>query len=183
MRSLLPCVATCGNLMAGFLALLLVAQADFARAAVLVAVAAGFDILDGAIARRASEGEGEKNDFGSNLDSLADLVSFGVVPAFALYSAVLYTLPFAGQAVCLVFFVCGALRLARFPLVRRQDYFVGLPIPPAGLLLVILAALNPPPPLALTAAVVMAGLMVSTLPFPSPSALRRLKKHPSHKHS
>lgn len=185
MRDLLPNVATFGNLTAGFLALLFVAQGDFPHAAVLVAVAAGFDLLDGAFARLGSDnGAGDpdeaanRNALGANLDSLADVVSFGAVPAFAVHQAVLHGLPVAGLAACVLFFACGAWRLARFPLVKEPDHFVGLPIPPAGVALAVLAALNPPPPLALVSAVALAVLMVGTLPFPKPSAIRRPKKRP-----
>lgn len=180
MRGLLPNVATFGNLTAGFLALLFVAQGDFPHAAVLVAVAAGFDFLDGAFARRCPPDEPDEtgSGLGANLDSLADVVSFGAVPAFALHQAALHELPVAGLAACVVFFACGAWRLARFPLVREPDHFVGLPIPPAGVALAVAAALDPPPLLVLMTTFALAVLMVGTLPFPKPSAMRSPKKRP-----
>jgi CDP-diacylglycerol---serine O-phosphatidyltransferase len=173
----LPNIATCGNLISGFLALLMVTQGNYNQAVLLVALAAGFDLLDGAIARRCSTA----GDFGCNLDSLADLVSFGVVPAFALYMSQLYTLDGIGIAVCLAFLVAGAVRLARFPLVRDPDHFLGLPIPPAGLAVASLAALVPPVGLSLFSALALAALMVSRRPFPKLSSpggrrVRRLRK-------
>lgn len=171
MRWTLPHFATCGNLSCGFLALLLAASDDFVYAAALVLVAAALDLLDGAIARNGGE-EGERlAEFGKNLDSLADVVSFGAVPAFAAYVAVLHGLPVVGIAGCLAFFVCGALRLARFPLVGSQNRFVGLPIPPAGLFVAALAALEPPPLLFLAALAATSVLMVSTVPFPTPASI------------
>lgn len=176
-RSLLPTLATFGNLMAGFFALLFAARGDFAHAAALVAVAAVFDLLDGAFARYgASENCQTRDEIGTNLDSLADVVSFGAVPAFALHQSTLYDLPATGLAVCVFFLACGAWRLARFPLLKNPEYFVGLPIPPAGVALALLAVLDLPALLAAVAAVVLGALMVSTLTIPIPSAIRRPKK-------
>ena len=128
------------------------------------------------MARKSCDEDDQLSEFGKNLDSLADVVSFGAAPAFAAYAAVLYTLPVAGIAGCLAFFVCGALRLARFPLVGRPDRFVGLPIPPAGLFISALAALDLPPLLILAALSATSILMVSTVPFPTPATLLGRKK-------
>lgn len=163
----LSTLATCGNLMAGFSALVFAAQADFVRAALLVGVAAVFDALDGVVARR-SESESE---FGANLDSLSDLVSFGVAPALALFFASLHGLGSLGVAVSAAFVVSGAVRLARFPLVRNPRYFTGLPIPPAGVALAVLALTEPEPVVALAAAASLAILMVTSIPFPTLSTL------------
>lgn len=177
MLKTLPNIATCGNLISGFLALLMVTQANYEQAVLLVALAAGFDLLDGAIARRCST----SGDFGCNLDSLADLVSFGVVPAFALYMSQLYALDGLGIAVCLIFLLAGAVRLARFPLVKDPDHFLGLPIPPAGLAVASLAVLAPPIGLSLFSVLALAALMVSRRTFPKLSSaggrrLRRLRR-------
>lgn len=173
----LPNIATCGNLISGFLALLMVTQANYDQAVLLVALAAGFDMLDGAIARRCSTA----GDFGCNLDSLADLVSFGVVPAFALYMSQLYALDGLGIAVALIFLVAGAVRLARFPLVRDPDYFIGLPIPPAGLAVAGLALLAPPVVLSLVSALALAAMMVSRRPFAKLSSPGNRLKRALHK--
>lgn len=176
----LPTLITCGNLSAGFLAALLAIQGSFVQSAVLVLVAAGLDLLDGAVARgSASDGE-----FGGNLDSLADLVSFGIAPAVAIYLSSLHSLPVTGVAVCLFYLVCGALRLARFPLVKSREHFVGLPVPPAGVALTGLAALNLTWPMMLAATLLFSALMVSEIPIPKLSVLftpkrYRNKKQPS----
>ena len=163
----LPTLITCGNLSAGFLAALLAIQGSFVQSAVLVLVAAGLDLLDGIVAR-GSESDGE---FGSNLDSLADLVSFGIAPAIAIYLSSLQALPIIGVAVCLSYAVCGALRLARFPLVKSREHFVGLPVPPAGVMLSGLAVLSLPWPLVLVVTLSLSVLMVSRIPFPKTSAV------------
>ena len=170
MRSALPHFTTCGNLASGFLAILFAASNHFTQAAAFILAAAVLDLLDGAIARTCDD-EKRLAEFGKNLDSLADVVSFGAAPAFAAYAAVLQDLPVAGVAGCLAFFVCGALRLARFPLVWRPDSFAGLPIPPAGLFVAALAALNTPPLLLLAALAATSTLMVSTVPFPTPATI------------
>lgn len=180
MRASLPIFITCGNLSAGFLAALLAIQGRFVAAAILVLAAAGLDLLDGAMARRgASECE-----FGGNLDSLADLVSFGITPAIAIYLSSLQALPTAGVAVCLFYVVCGALRLARFPLVKSRNHFVGLPVPPAGVVLAGLAAITLTWPLALAVVLLFSVLMVSRIPIPKLSAVSlpgrpSNKEHPS----
>jgi CDP-diacylglycerol--serine O-phosphatidyltransferase len=178
--SLLPTFITCGNLAAGFLAGLLAVQGNSVQAAALVLGAAGLDLLDGAVARKsASDGE-----FGGNLDSLADLVSFGVAPALMLYMASLHASPITGVAACIFYVVCGALRLARFPLVKSTEHFIGLPIPPVGVMLAGLALLGLIWPLMLAAILILSVLMVSEIPFPKPSGAllpgrSRNKKHPS----
>jgi CDP-diacylglycerol--serine O-phosphatidyltransferase len=169
-----PNLVTSGNVLAGFLALILVTQHEYAWAAGLVVVAAGLDVADGAMARR---GTADRR-FGSNLDSLADFMSFGAVPALALYVGQLHRLPFIGVAACSGFVLCGAWRLARFPLVANPGHFVGLPIPPSGVIAALVAAWGPPPALAVVVTLALAGLMISAVPFPSLSRLRRLGRSP-----
>src|ERR671928_832625 len=112
----LPNLLTSGSLTAGFLSMLLIFDADILAAAGLIALAAIFDVIDGPMARRI----GTEGAFGTNLDSLADLVSFGAAPALALYWGSLYKLPIFGVAACLVFLLCGAWRLARFPICKNS---------------------------------------------------------------
>ena len=164
---------TSGSLVAGFLALFLIVQTNnLLAAAGLVALAAVFDGFDGAMARR----KGTEGEFGTNLDSLADVVSFGAVPAFALYWGSLYALPVVGLLACLIFFLWGAWRLARFSILKNSLYFVGFPIPAAGVLVAVLAAVlaatSPHPFLALPVVLLLSFLMVCTVPFPTLSGLR-----------
>jgi CDP-diacylglycerol--serine O-phosphatidyltransferase len=107
-------------------------------------------------------------ELGSNLDSLADLVSFGVAPALVVYLSALRSLPVAGIGACLAFVLCGAWRLARFQAGERsRRHFVGLSIPPAGVIAVTLAAWSPPRGLVLAIVITLSLLMVSRLPFPT----------------
>jgi CDP-diacylglycerol--serine O-phosphatidyltransferase len=150
-------VITSGNMTAGFLALLAVGAGHALSALVLVVVAAVCDLLDGTVARR---GSGE-SAFGANV------VSFGVVPAFALHLGPLQPLSGVGAAGCLAFLIAGAWRLARYPLVKDSACFLGLPIPVAGVLLMLLVALGTPSVLALVLVGGVSILMVSTVPFPT----------------
>jgi CDP-diacylglycerol---serine O-phosphatidyltransferase len=160
---------TTGSLVAGFVALVVAAEGRLALAAVLIGVAATCDALDGLVARRTKT----ECLFGCRLDSLADLVSFGAAPAMMLYAGDLRELPVVGLAACVAFFVCGAWRLARFSLVENRDYFVGLAIPPAGVIAVVLA-LSAAPPLAVAViATLLALLMISTIHFPTLGRLAR----------
>jgi CDP-diacylglycerol--serine O-phosphatidyltransferase len=154
---------TSTSLVAGFLGLVAVADAHLILAAALVMVAAICDSLDGTIARRMG-GDGA---FGTNLDSLADLVSFGIVPAMALYLGPLNSRSALGLAVCSGFVLAASWRLARFPLVKRCNYFVGLPVPVTGVLLMIMLLSRPGFGVTLVATVVGSVLMVSTVPFPT----------------
>ena len=160
---------TSASLACGFGALALASDGHLVWAAVAVVVAAVLDVLDGVVARRLAVCE----RFGSQLDSLADLVAFGVAPAFMLLEGPLRDAPELGVPACLVFVVAGAWRLARFSSVQRPDHFVGLPIPTAGVVLGVSAPVLPVG-LALGTAVALALLMVSTIPCPKPLTLVRL---------
>lgn len=167
----LATLLSCGNLLLGLGAVVAAARSELFVAALLVALAAALDLLDGAAARR----KGADGEFGASLDSLADLVSFGVAPALALYFGAdgpLAAVALAGFASAL-FVVAGALRLARFPLVKNAEHFVGLPIPPAGAAVALLAALQVPPVLAAPLALALAALMVGRFRFPTVAALPR----------
>jgi CDP-diacylglycerol---serine O-phosphatidyltransferase len=121
------------------------------------------------VARR----NGDDPTFGGNLDSLADLLSFGVVPAIGLYLGPLQPLSVLGLPFGVCFLVAGAWRLARFPLVKHRHYFVGLPIPAAGVLLMIVLLWQPGLGLSLVLTLTLSALMVSTLQFPSLQGIRQ----------
>ena len=163
-------LVTSGTLAAGFLALILGAQGDYAWAAGCVGVAAVLDSVDGLVARRTRT----ECELGSQLDSLADMVSFGVAPALIVYLSALHSLPVAGIGACLAFVLCGAWRLARFQTGEQSRLrFEGLPIPPAGITVAALAAWSTPPGLALAIVLTLSLLMVSRLPLPTLAELVR----------
>ena len=133
---LLPSLLTIGNLLCGVYAIVAVYNNDYTRSAAAILVALILDGLDGAVARLTNS----QSDFGVQLDSLADLVSFGVAPAILSYAWAIK--PFSqigwlfGSIIPTALFVSsGAFRLARFNVQTRnldKRYFVGLPIPAAA---------------------------------------------------
>jgi CDP-diacylglycerol--serine O-phosphatidyltransferase len=163
-------VATAGSLGAGFVAVILASRHEFAWAAAMVCLAVVLDVLDGVLARRFAL----CSPFGSQLDSLADVVSFGLAPALLLYLAVLESIPVAGVAASLMFLLAGAWRLARFHLIEEPYRFIGVPIPVAGVIAAGIAAWAPSAGLTLAITVVLSALMVSEIPFPTWRALVRL---------
>lgn len=150
---ILPSLFTLGNLGAGFYAILQAMQGNvqdsvhFDFAAIAIGFAVVFDGLDGTIARLTNTA----SDFGRELDSLADVVTFGVAPAVLAFMWGLHQLPMdldhdlrlrlvqVGAAMCFIFLAAGASRLARFniqvnpqpsnPGRPGRKYFVGMPIP------------------------------------------------------
>ncbi|MBI1754214.1 MAG: CDP-diacylglycerol--serine O-phosphatidyltransferase [Acidobacteria bacterium] len=152
----------------------------FLWAAGLLVLAGVFDGLDGRVARATNTA----TEFGVQLDSLADVVSFGMAPAILAYRYAFFQLGIhdsnvraAGWAACFVFTACGALRLARFNVqVGAVDsrYFVGLPIPAGAACVASVIIWHPTPPdtaalaYSFAAGLFLVGLlMVSTLRFSS----------------
>jgi CDP-diacylglycerol--serine O-phosphatidyltransferase len=133
---LLPSLLTISSLLCGVYAIVAVHNDDYARAAIAILVALILDGLDGAVARLTNT----QSDFGVQLDSLADLVAFGVAPAILSYAWAIkpYTkmgLLFGSIIPTALFVSSGAFRLARFNVqtqVLDKRYFVGLPIPAAA---------------------------------------------------
>jgi CDP-diacylglycerol--serine O-phosphatidyltransferase len=148
---LLPNLVTLSSIFCGFYALVLSATArgddDFFRAALLIVFAMFFDMLDGRVARATKT----ESAFGLQLDSLADLVSFGAAPALLIYCWTLSRLGVLGMFAAFAFVACGAIRLARFNVLSMDasgapkappKYIVGLPIPGAAGILVSLIVVN-----------------------------------------
>ena len=129
-----PSLFTLFNLFFGIWAMVLASRGEFYRAGWYIFFAGILDALDGRVARLSKTG----TRFGAELDSLVDVVSFGVAPAFLIYQ-----LEFAsgGQAewiFCYFYVMAAAIRLARFNVTqagRAKQYFIGLPSPAAGMTL------------------------------------------------
>jgi CDP-diacylglycerol--serine O-phosphatidyltransferase len=119
------------NLFFGFWAVIKTVHGQFGEAAPFIGLAIVLDLLDGQIARLT----GTSSEFGGELDSLADAISFGVAPALLAYSWGLAVAGRPGWLAAFLFVTCGTLRLARFNVQRQavdSRYFVGLPIPAAA---------------------------------------------------
>lgn len=125
----LPSIFTIANLSLGIIAIILIFDNRPDLAAMMVIIAMVTDGLDGRVARALNV----QSEFGKELDSLSDVISFGVAPAFIMYVVAFQEWGAAGWIVTAIFPICGALRLARFNVVSATPgYFIGLPIPAAG---------------------------------------------------
>ena len=168
--SILPSLFTTGNLFLGFWSIIHTLHGEYQEAAPLIGWAIVLDLLDGQIARLTAT----TSEFGGELDSLADAISFGVAPALLAYQWGFGTVPRAGWLAAFLFVVCGVVRLARFNVQRNvvdSRYFVGLPIPAAAAQ--VAAWVNfIPEPLTNRGEALLALLLVTTLAFLMVSTLR-----------
>jgi CDP-diacylglycerol--serine O-phosphatidyltransferase len=135
-RIAVPSFFTLMNLFSGFLAIIAIAEGDLTRGAWLILAAGMFDVFDGMMARLANA----HSDFGIELDSLSDMVSFGVAPGFLIYKFSLFELGNLGLLISAIPPLCGAVRLARFNVNARlepkSDVFSGLPIPSVAIIII-----------------------------------------------
>ena len=138
----LPTLMTAGNILCGYVATLQIFDGrlkedmlHYHYAILAILAACLFDALDGRVARMS----GQESPFGRELDSIADIVSFGIAPALLVHDIVLkHWDPRIGWAISCVYLVCGAMRLARFNCIAAADVksssttFKGCPIPAAA---------------------------------------------------
>jgi CDP-diacylglycerol--serine O-phosphatidyltransferase len=148
---ILPNLLTLSSIFCGFFAILILSgeptDDDFYRASLLIIFAMFFDSLDGRVARMTKT----QSAFGLQIDSLADVISFGVAPSLLIYRWALHPLGTLGIVICFSFCACGAIRLARFNVLSMREkggpskpgkYIVGLPIPGAAGFMVSLVVAN-----------------------------------------
>ncbi len=181
----LPNLITSGSLFAGFFSIASTYGGQFEKAAMAIIAGVVLDGLDGRVARMTKT----TTQFGVEYDSLADLVSFGVAPAFLVYGWALSQFGRWGWLAAFLFLICGALRLARFNVqvnTVEKGKFNGLPIPAAAtfvasiiLLYYYLGGSGGFRHLALLLAIyVLAFLMVSTVKYNSFKDLEAFRKRP-----
>jgi CDP-diacylglycerol--serine O-phosphatidyltransferase len=188
----LPNLLTAGNLFCGFVALTKIVEAHLEDGnfyAIKVALgfillACIFDLFDGRVARMG----GIESPFGREFDSLADLISFGVAPAFLVHRVVLKDVfsdhPEMGWFIASIYLICGAFRLARFnclaalPNSGGSKDFLGFPIPSAAGLVASLTlliihlnekdkSLGPWKYVPVIVLLFLSAMMVSTIKYPS----------------
>ena len=141
-KSCIPNVFTFINLSCGIISILSVMNNNFAAAGVFILLAGLVDRYDGRVARFLNV----SSELGKELDSLADLVSFGVAPSILIY--ILYDLAtfgpkgLLGFILLLAFPICGAYRLARFNTATFDGVFTGVPITIAGCFMAVIALLS-----------------------------------------
>jgi CDP-diacylglycerol--serine O-phosphatidyltransferase len=139
---LLPSLFTMGNIFLGFWAVVQGLRGNFGPAALAVMVAGVLDTVDGRIARMT----GTESEFGKELDSLADVLTFGSAPALLAFLWGLHEFPRVGWLAPLFFVVCCATRLARFNVQTKvvdSRFFAGLPTPAAAATVVSVLFFDP----------------------------------------
>ena len=139
-RYLLPNILTLAGVCLGISSIKFSIDGNFNLAVILILLAAILDALDGRIARLIKG----TSEFGKELDSLTDFVSFGIAPVFILYFWELNNYGKLGWAITLIYSVCCVLRLARFNLTKvdekqewKNNFFEGVPSPAGGLLILM----------------------------------------------
>lgn len=184
-RAVIPNFFTVMNLFCGFNAIIQAHAGNYGNAAWFIIFGGFFDAFDGFMARLTNSA----SQFGVELDSLSDVVTFGVAPSFLVYQLGLDSMGFWGILISAMPAICGALRLARFNVQLTgfdKDYFRGLPIPGQAVVIcsLVLTVMNHPDwiPLDLTVVlpvlvIFLSLLMVSTvkydtIPKLSPKAIR-----------
>ena len=139
-RYLLPNILTLAGVCLGISSIKFSIDGNYSLAVTLILIAAILDALDGRIARLIKG----TSEFGKELDSLTDFVSFGIAPAFILYFWELNNYGKLGWTITLTYSVCCVLRLARFNLTKieiseewKNNFFEGIPSPAGGLLILM----------------------------------------------
>ncbi len=139
-RYILPNIITLVGVCLGISSIKFSLDQNFSIAVIFILLAAILDALDGRIARLIKG----TSDFGKELDSLTDFVSFGIAPAFIIYFWKLNSLGKIGWVITLIFSICCVLRLARFNLTKistneqwKMNYFEGIPSPIGAILILL----------------------------------------------
>lgn len=150
-KSIIPNIFTMGNMVMGFISILFSANYNpslenydaLLVAGVLIFIGSLFDASDGAIARALDV----ESEIGMQLDSLADAVSYGIAPGVLAYQAFFHQMPVIfgifniGMLIAAIFPICAVYRLARFNCTESMPGFIGLPSPPAGIVVAIVPSL------------------------------------------
>ncbi|MCY6369551.1 CDP-diacylglycerol--serine O-phosphatidyltransferase [Clostridium ganghwense] len=157
-KNALPNLFTLGNLACGLISLIMTFKGDYRLACIFILLAGIMDRYDGRIARYLNV----SSDLGKELDSLADLVSFGVAPALLIFNLYNFMdLGLTGYLLVLIFPLCGAYRLARYNCTNFDGEFMGIPITAAGMFMALYAFLT----LSNTLHIVRTGLIMILLSY------------------
>ena len=186
--SIIPNLFTAMNMFCGFLSIITASHGNYNYAAWLIIIAAGFDALDGLVARLTQS----SSELGIELDSLADIVSFGCAPSFLIYLTYFYQFDSIGVILSSLPLLAGGFRLARFNVQLvgfEKPFFLGLPIPSSALTITsfVLAFYNngysePYSKIIIPLVIIISYLMISNIryeTFPKFS-LKGIKAKPFH---
>ena len=119
---------TIGNMTFGGASLMATLNEAYNYSVLFIFIAAFLDRFDGIVARKLNQ----ESELGKQLDSMSDIISFGVAPAILLYELSLAQFDVAGMAFTVLYIASGAFRLARFNITESNGFFIGLPITAAG---------------------------------------------------
>ena len=165
-----------GNASFGFLSIVMIINGDLVLAAKFMLISVIFDALDGWVARKVKRLD--EYGFGKNIDSLCDVISFGVAPGIFLYSTTLtFSIPYINILVSLLIVICGILRLSRFNIItssiKNSKEFVGLPIPATAMIIssFYLSGMFQVD-ISLVIMMVVSLLMISTVSYPKISDIK-----------
>jgi CDP-diacylglycerol---serine O-phosphatidyltransferase len=149
------------NLTLGVLAIYFVIESELRLSFFAIFIASFIDRFDGLVARKMQI----ESELGKQLDSLSDLVSFGLAPAFLLYQSTLHEFGLPGFIFTAIFIICGAIRLARFNIHEFSGHYTGVPITVAGCLVALSYLLNEliPAYMFMFLILILSFLMISTL--------------------
>lgn len=162
----IPNSLTMSNGLCGFLSIIMAANEKFIYASIFIILSMLADRYDGIVARKLNI----VSEIGKQLDSLCDVISFGVAPAFLIFSKTHITsnsllISIITAILCSAYVCCGAYRLARFNVTKMQNgYYQGVPITTCGCVLAVLALFSAIPNLALIIlTIIFSYLMVSKI--------------------
>lgn len=153
-------ILTLTNLSLGGVSILFTMRGQLNASLLFIFLAALADRFDGTVARKLNI----ESELGKQLDSMSDIISFGVAPALLLYQSLLQDFGVLGAFFTILYIGCGAFRLARFNITENNGYFSGLPITAAGVLLTLsyLTIHYFPPQFFIFLIMVLSFLMVGT---------------------
>jgi CDP-diacylglycerol---serine O-phosphatidyltransferase len=163
-KSQLANIITLMNLEFGIISIIFMVKGSLHLSLLFIFLAVFFDRFDGMIARKLNI----ESDFGKELDSLSDLVSFGVAPGLLVYMTILNQLPGVGLSLVILYILCGAIRLARYNVKEFDGTFYGIPITVAGFIMAftLLFTSHLPILVYVITTSVLAILMVSNIRIP-----------------
>ena len=124
---------TIANLAFGGAAIMATMNENYTYSVLFIFIAGLLDRFDGMVARKFQL----ESELGKQLDSMSDIISFGVAPALLMYSLVLHEFSVTGMIITVIYIACGAFRLARFNISEPNGFFTGLPITVAGVILTL----------------------------------------------
>jgi CDP-diacylglycerol--serine O-phosphatidyltransferase len=187
-RAVVPTLFTVLNMFCGLLSIVQASDGHFVEACYFIILAGVFDALDGMMARLTKS----SSQFGVEIDSLSDVVSFGAAPAFLVYKVHLYHFNEWGLLISSLLMIMGGIRLARFNVQLvgfDKDYFTGLPIPSSAFAIVsfLLTFMNDahqlegiPAMMLAPLSIAMSLIMVSKIKYDTlpKFSSREMRKHP-----